>query len=138
MPDRHLACGVQPDQPFSDALHRLAHAASSARPIAAAHLRKPRRHPVGDGVLAHQMHLVHGNVEAILAGVGELHEISADVVEDDVLESEVLSDAVVGVHEELARREIGDALRHAFLGGTSALTPCRMSVELVVADDRQA
>src|SRR5205085_5928867 len=106
-----LALGVEPDQLGSELVHRLAGARAEQLPRLAPELGKRRRRGIGADVAGNSAELLVRNVETVVAAEREQQVVARDAGNLLRLEAEELPDAVILVHDVVARPQVGERLQ---------------------------
>ena len=108
---QQLARGVEAQQIRRQLVDGLADSSARPRPLLRAEARQPRRVVRARVVAADAVDLLDRHVEAILACVAQLQVVAlllAHVAAHDAGEAR---DPVVGMHHEVARRDVGEEAR---------------------------
>ena len=112
---RREPAAVEHDQLARDVAHRVAHARLRLLPVAAAHLRQLRR--VATGVLADDVDLIGRDVDLLVAAELDEQVVALELEHRARDHAREPTDAVLTVHDVVARREafvvVGRALRAA-------------------------
>ncbi len=95
---------VEHHQLLRDLGHRRAHLGLRLLPLAAAHAAQ--RRGLAAGVVAHRVDLVGGHVEPVVAAVLEQEVVALDPADGPLHHAAVAGDAVLVVHDVVARLEV--------------------------------
>ena len=114
-PGRVHALLVEHDQLLGDLGHRRAHLGLGLLPLAAAHAAEGRR--LAAGVVAHRVDLVGRHVELVVAAVLEQQVVALDAADGPLDHAAVAGDAVLVVHDVVARLEVVEEARPPRGGG---------------------
>src|SRR5262249_20027185 len=110
VPRRELARGVHGEELLRHVAQRAAHALLGALPGRAAKPVEARGVAVGAGVALDQVEPVHGDEQPRVLGVVDAQELARDAAQLEPDEAAVDADAVLGVHEVVADREVAERL----------------------------
>ena len=89
----------------------------------AAELVEARGVAVGAGVALHQVEPVHGHEEARVLGVLDAQELAGDAAQLELDQPAVDADPVLGVHQVVARRELGERVDGGAVGPARGAPP---------------
>src|SRR4051812_32997648 len=131
-----LALGVQLDQVARELADGLARARLERLPRLAAELRERRCRRVGADVARDLAELLVRDVEAVLSTEREQEIVARDAGDGVRLEPEQPADAVVLVHDVVARAEVGEGLQRA--AAEAALARHAAAEDLVVGQEDEA
>ena len=94
-----------------DVLHHLGHAAAGFIPCLLAELVELGAAPVRIHVLLDKVELADWNVNLLLLGKGQQHEVALETTRLDLLQAPVAADSVIKMHHEIALVEIVETAR---------------------------
>ena len=95
-----------------------------------------RLRAVGTAVALHEVETVHGDEEPIAAGVLDAQQLVGDAAHVHHNQAAVGPDAVIGVDQEVARRELAEAFEsRPFLPRTALPGSLALSEDLLFGDD---
>ena len=136
-----LARCVHGEQLAREVAQRVGDRLLRLSPGLAAELVDPRYVAVGAGIALHLAHPVHRHEQPRLLGVLDAQELARDTAQLEVDEAAVDADAVLGVHEVVARRELRERLERGARGPgrvhRGAAFGAR-SEDLLLGDEREA
>ena len=131
-----LALRVQLDQVAGELADGLARARLERLPRLAAELRERGRRRVGADVARDLAELLVRDVEPVLAAEGEQEIVARDAGDGVRLEPEQPPDAVILVHDVVARAEVGEGLQRP--AAEAALARHAAAEDLVVGQEDEA
>src|SRR6266851_1513000 len=119
-----LAFGVEPEQLIRHVLHRLAYTSLGFAPGSSAQMVEYGLGPLRRAVLLHQIEPSQRHIQTRAFGILEQHEFRIAVALVDILQSLVLSDAVLDVDHIVANLQVAKIGKKS---GSLGLVPLRTS-----------